>query len=167
MTQDGRLRFGLWLADHALPLGGLALVALGATGLPTALALGWAALALAFFAWVAEAEGIAVPRPGRVAIRPLGCWQVPLAFTVRRGRRVLLFTREENADEGGWSDTYTVRQQEGSTALSPCWELPLGRCNEWALCGRAPVRALRFEHHERASYVDRRSLNRALDPTAP
>lgn len=165
MSQDGRPRFGLWLADHALALGGVALVALGATGFPAALALGWTALALAFFGWVAEAEGISVPRPGRVAIRPLGCWDTPLAFTVRRRRRVLLFTREENAEDGGWSDTYTVRQQEDGTAASPCWELPLGRCSEWSLRGRAPVRALRFEHHERASYVERRSLERALAGT--
>jgi len=166
MSQDGRPRFGLWMADHALALGGLALVALGATGLPMGLPLGWTALGLAFFAWVAEAEGIAVPRPGRVAIRPLGCWDTPLAFTVRRGRRVLLFTRDEHEEGGGWSDTYTVRQQEGGTAPSPCWELPLGRCSDWALRGRAPVHALRFEHHERASYVERRSLERALGGTA-
>jgi hypothetical protein len=165
MSQNGRPRFGLWMADHALALGGLALVALGATGLPMGLPLGWAALGLAFFAWVAETEGVSVPRPGRVAIRPLGCWDTPLAFTVRRGRQVLLFSREENSEDGGWSDTYTVRQQENGTAASPCWELPLGRCSEWSLRGRAPVRALRFEHHERASYVERRSLERALAGT--
>jgi hypothetical protein len=167
MSQDGRARFGLWLADHALALGGVALVALGARGFPAAPVLGWTALGLAFIAWVAEAEGFAVPRPGRVPIRPLGAWEVPLAFTVRRGRRVLLFTREENADDGGWSDTYTVRQQESATVRSPCWDLPLGRCSDWSLRGRAPVRALRFEHHERACYVERRSLERALDPTVP
>jgi hypothetical protein len=44
------------MADHALVLGGLALVALGATGLPMGLPLGWTALGLAFFAWVAEAS---------------------------------------------------------------------------------------------------------------
>jgi hypothetical protein len=157
------------MTDHALALGGLALVALGMAGSWLALSLGWAALGLAFFVWVAEAEGLSVPRPGRVAIRPLGCWDTPLAFTVRRGREVLLFTREEDAEDGGWSDTYTVRRQEGGTAFSPCWELPLGRCSEWSLRGRAPVRALAFEHHERASYVERRSLERALagTPSAP
>ena len=167
MSQDGRPRFGLWVADRALALGGLALVALGVMGLPMALPLGWTALGLVFFGWVAEAEGISVPRPGRVAIRPLGCWDTPVAFTVRRGCCVLLFTREENAEDGGWSDTYTVRQQEDATAVSPCWELPLGRCSGWSLRGRAPVRALRFEHHERASYVDRRSLERALAGARP
>jgi len=167
MSQDDRPRFGLWLADHALPLGGVALVALGVTGLPMALPLGWTALALAFFGWVAEAEGIAVPRPGRLAIRPLGCWETPLAFTVRRGRRVLLFTREENGEDGGWSQSYTVRQREGGPAPSPCWEVPLGRGSEWSLRGQAPVRALRFEHHEKATYVDRRSLDSALAGTRP
>jgi hypothetical protein len=151
------------MTDHALALGGLALVAFGLAGSWLALSLGWAALGLAFFAWVAEAEGFSVPRPGRVAIRPLGCWDTPLAFTVRRGREVLLFTREEHAEDGGWSDTYAVRRQQDGTVVSPCWELPLGQCSEWSLRGRAPVRALRFEHHERASYVERRSLERALD----
>ncbi len=44
MSQDGRRRVGLWLADHALALGGAALVALGAAGFPVALPLGWTAL---------------------------------------------------------------------------------------------------------------------------
>ena len=162
MSHDGRPRIGLWMADHALALGGLALVALGVTSLPFALPLGWAALGLAFFAWVAEADGIALPRPGRVAIRTLGAWEVPLAFTVRHRHQLLLFSREEDVDEGGWSDTYTVRQQEDGTVVAPCWELPLGRCSEWSLRGRALVGTLRFEHHERVSYVERGSLERAL-----
>ena len=161
MSHDGRPRIGLWMADHALARGGLALVAFGMTGLPLALPLGWAALGLAFFAWVAEAEGIAVPRPGRVAIRSLGAWEVPLAFTVRHRDRVLLFTREEDVDNG-WSDTYTVREQGDGTIVNPCWELPLGAASEWSVRGRAPVGALRFEHHERVSYVERSSLERAL-----
>lgn len=71
--------------DHALPAVGLGLLLLGVTALPPALTLGWAVLALAFFAWVAEADGLAVPRPGRAPIRTYGCWETPLAFTVRHG----------------------------------------------------------------------------------
>lgn len=153
---------GLWLADHALAAGGLVLVALGMAAWPPALPLGWAALGLAFFAWVAETDGIALPRPGRVAIRSLGCWDTPLAFTVRRGDRVLFFVREEDPERGGWSDVYAVRDRPNGTGFEPCFELPLGPRSEWSLRGRIPIAALRFEHHERVSYVTRGSLERAL-----
>jgi hypothetical protein len=153
---------GLWLADHGLAAGGLALLVLGATVWPLALPLGWAALGLAFFAWVAEADGVALPRPGRVAIRTLGCWETPLAFTVRRGDRVLFFVREDDPERGGWADAYTVRDRPNGTDFEPCFELPLGPRSEWSLRGRTPVAALRFEHHERVSYVTRESLERSL-----
>jgi hypothetical protein len=153
---------GLWLADRALVAGGLALLAVGATASPPALSLGWAALGLAFFAWVAEADGLALPRPGRVAIRTCGCWETPLAFTVRRGDRVLIFVREEDPDRGGWSDTYAVRDRPNGTDIEPCFELPIGPRSEWSLRGRVPVSTLRFEHHERVCYVTRRSLECSL-----
>jgi hypothetical protein len=150
------------VADHALALGGLALLVLGAAGLPLAFSLGWAALGIAFFAWVAEADGIALPRPGRAAIRTCGCWETPLAFTVRHRDRVLLFTRDEDLDRRGWSDVYTVRERPNGARFDPCWELPLSPGSEWSLRGRAPVGALRFEHHERVAYVERGSLERVL-----
>jgi hypothetical protein len=161
---------GLWLADHGLLAGGLVLLVVGATVWPLGLPLGWAALGLAFFAWVAEADGLAVPRPGRVAIRTLGCWETPLAFTVRRGNRALFFVREEDRERGGWSDVYTVRDRPNGTDIEPCFELPLGRTSDWSLRGRTPVATLRFEHHQRVSYVTRESLERslfALDRTGP
>jgi hypothetical protein len=105
-----RRGMGRWLADHGLAAGGLALLGVGATAWPLALPLGWTALGLAFFAWVAEADGIALPRPGRAAIRTCGCWETPLAFTVRHRGSVLLFVRDEDLDRGGWSDVYTVRE---------------------------------------------------------
>ena len=72
------------------------------------MSLGWAALAIAFFAWVAEADGLlALPRLGRVAIRTGGL-EPPFAFSVRRGARVLLFVCDEDPERGGWSDVYTV-----------------------------------------------------------
>src|SRR5512147_406044 len=78
-------RWGFWLADHGLAMGGLALLAVGAATSWWAMSLGWAALAIAFFAWVAEADGLlALPRLGRVAIRT-GSLDTPLAFKVRRG----------------------------------------------------------------------------------
>jgi hypothetical protein len=153
---------GLWLADHALSAGGLALLVLGTTAWPLALPLGCAALGLAVVASLAEADGIAVPRPGRVAIRTCGCWETPLAFTVRRGDRVLFFVREEDPERGGWSDVYTVRDRPNGTDFEPCFELPLGPRSEWSVRGRTPVATLRFEHHERVSYVTRRSLERSL-----
>jgi hypothetical protein len=151
-----------WVADHVLAAGGLVLVVLGLTAWPLALPLGWAALGLAFFAWVAEADGIALPRPGRMPIRTYGCWDTPLAFTVRRRRAVLLFTREEDLERGGWSDTYTVRQRPDGDGFDPKFELPLAPTNDWSLRGQTPVANLRFEHHERVCYVQRGSLERAL-----
>ena len=156
---------GLWLADHALAAAGLVLLLLGVTGLPSALPLAWLALALAFFGWVAEADGVTLPRPGRVAIRTVGCWETPLAFTVRRGGTLLLFSREEDPTGGGWSDEYTIRERPFERGGDGPWELPVRPGSGWSARGRTPVAGLRFEHHERASYVVRASLARALDRT--
>ena len=113
-----RRGMGLWLADHGLAAGGLALLVVGATTWPLALPLGWTALGLAFFAWVAEADGIAVPRPGRAVIRTRDCcWENPLAFAVRHGDAVLLFIRdEESAAVRGWT-----RTPYASARTAPTW----------------------------------------------
>jgi hypothetical protein len=157
-----RRGMGLRLADHGLAVGGLVLVVLGTTAWPLALPLGWTALVLAFFAGVAEAEGIALPRPGRAVIRPYGCWETPLAFAVRHGGEALLFTRDEEPERGGWSDSYTVRRRPDGADVDPRWELPLAPGSEWPLRGRTPVASLCFEQHGRVSYVTRGSLARAL-----
>ncbi len=173
-------RWGFWLADHGLAMGGLALLAVGAATSWWAMSLGWAALVIAFFAWVAETDGLALPRPGRVAIRVCGCGESPLAFTVRRRGKVLFFVREE-APEEGWSSVYTVHDRPNGTRFDPCFELPVQlfpyaqRVNQsgewieyktegggWSLRGRVPAADLRFEHHERVSYVTRGSLERSL-----
>ena len=157
-------RWGFWLADHGLAMGGLALLAVGAATSWWAMSLGWAALAIAFFAWVAETDGLlALPRPGRVAIRTGGGFDIPLAFKVRRGERVLLFVREEDPERGVWSDVYTVRDRpKGTDGFEPCYNLPPATRSGWSLRGRVPVDDLRFEHHERRSYVTRGSLERSL-----
>ena len=154
---DARLR----LLNAALPLGGLVLLVIGATGVPVALVLAWTALALAFIGWVAEADGLAVPRPGRVPIRSYGCWETPLAFSVRHAGRELLFNREED-ELGAWSSEYTVREQTSLGGAQVPFEPAAAPSGSWSLRGRAPVGALQFEHHERVSYVTRRSLERAL-----
>ena len=116
-------RWGFWLADHGLAMGGLALLAVGAATSWWAMSLGWAALVIAFFAWVAETDGLAVPRPGRVAIRT-GGGEIPFAFKVRRGERVLFFVREEDPERGGWSDVYTVLDRpKGTDGFEPCYYL--------------------------------------------
>ena len=160
-----RVGVGLWAADRGLVWGGLALVVLGLRVWPLGLQLGWMALALAFFAWVTEWNGIALPRPGRIPIRSYGCWDTPLAFTVRHRERVLLFTRDDDL-ANGWSDAYTMRERP-DTDVDPRWELPLAPGNEWSLLGRAPVASLRFEHHERVSYVQSDSLERACRSLGP
>lgn len=156
-------RWGFWLADHGLAMGGLALLAVGAATSWWAMSLGWAALVIAFFTWVAEADGFAVPRPGRVAIRR-GGFDRPLAFKVRRGERVLLFVCEEDPERGGWSDVYTVLDQpKGSDGFEPLYCIPPATLpGGWSLRGRVPVDGLRFEHHERVVYVTRGSLERSL-----
>ena len=155
---------GLWAADHALVWSGVGLVVFGLAAWPPALLLGWMALALAFFAWVTEWNGMALPRPGRLPIRSCGCGD-PVAFTVRHRDRVWLFSREDDA-ASGWSDTYTVRHRLNGTDVEPPWGLPLAPGNDWSLHGQAPVASLRFEHHERVSYVTRGSLERALQAGA-
>jgi hypothetical protein len=127
------------------------------------MSLGWAALAIAFFAWVAEADGLlALPRLGRVAIRTGGL-DIPLAFSVRRGERVLLFVCEEDPERGVWSDVYTVLDRpKGTDGFEPCYSLPPPSLGGWSLRGRVPVDDLRFEHHERSTYVTRGSLERSL-----
>jgi hypothetical protein len=152
---DARLR----LLNGALPLLGLVLLVIGAAGVPVALVLAWTALALSFVGWVAEADGLAIPRPGRLPIRSYGCWQTPLAFSVRHAGRELLFNREED-ELGAWSSEYVVRERTGGSGQPS--EPAAAPSDSWSLRGRAPVGELRFEHHERVSYVTRRSLERAL-----
>jgi hypothetical protein len=155
-------RWGFWLVDHGFTIGGLALLAVGAASW-WAMTLGWAALAIAFFAWVAEADGLlALPRLGRVAIRTGGL-DIPLSFSVRRGARVLLFVCEEDPDRGGWSDVYTVLDRpKGTDDGEPRYSLPPPNRSGWSLRGRVPVDDLRFEHHVRSTYVTRGSLERSL-----
>jgi hypothetical protein len=156
-------RWGFWLADHALAIGGLALLAVGGATSWWATSLGSAALATAFLAWVAEADDLlALPRLGRVAIRPGGL-EPPLVFSVRRGERVLLFVCEEDSERGGWSDVYTVLDRpKDADGFEPCYNIPPATRNGWSFRGRVPVDHLRFEHHERRSYVTRGSLERSL-----
>jgi hypothetical protein len=147
------------LADRGLVLAGVLLLAAGPYAGPLVAGFGWLALVLAFFAWVAEADGIPLPRPGRLAIRTAGCWETPFAFTVRHRDRVFFLARADLPD-GGWADEYTVRQR--SDDADARWALPIADTDGWSVCGRSPVGLLGFEHHGRVSYVRRRSLERAL-----
>jgi len=95
--------------------------------------------------------------------------EIPLAFSVRRGERVLLFFCEwDPGPEGGvWSDVYTVcerpRGPDGFDGFEPLYSLPPATIpSGWSLRGRVPVDDLRFEHHERVVYVTRGSLERSL-----
>jgi hypothetical protein len=156
----------LRLLDFALPVLGLGLLLVGATAEPLALPLAWTALALAFFGWVAEADGLALPRPGRVPIRTYGCWDTPLAFSVCHGGRELLFSREED-EHGAWANVYTVRDRPRVKGADVRFELPIAATGGWTIRGRTPVAELRFEHHERVSYVTRGSLEKALAGVRP
>jgi hypothetical protein len=63
---------------------------------------------------------------------------------------------------GAWSGGYTVRERPRGRGTDARFELPVAPTGGWALCGQTPVSELRFEHHERVSYVTRRSLEQAL-----
>jgi hypothetical protein len=97
-----------------------------------------------------------------VAIRT-GGGEIPFAFKVRRGERVLFFVREEDPERGVWSDVYTVLDRpKGTDGFEPCYYLHTTTPSGWSLRGRVPVDDLRFEHHERVLYVTRGSLERSL-----
>jgi hypothetical protein len=164
MGNSSDRRWALWLADHGLPLGGLVLLAVGGAATSWwAMSLGWAAVLIAFFAWVAQADGVALPRLGRVAIQRWSGLEPPLAFAVRRGERVLFFVREEDPERKGWSDIYTVRDRPtGTYGFEPGYTYPHATFVGWSLRGRVPVDDLRFENHERSTYVTRGSLDRSL-----
>jgi len=156
-------RWAFWLADHGLAIGGLTLLVVGGAASWWAMSLGWAAMVIAFFAWVAQVDGVlALPRLGRVAIRTGGL-EVPVSFSVRRGERLLLFLREEDPERGDWSDVYTVLDRpKADDPGEPRYSLPAPDLTGWSLRGRVPVDELRFEHHERSTYVTRGSLHRSL-----
>jgi len=54
--------------------------------------------------------------------------------------------------------TVPVEMREVSSSRN----LPPATRSEWSLRGRVPAADLRFEHHERVSYVTRGSLERSL-----
>jgi hypothetical protein len=155
----------LWAVDHAPHGLGLALLLVGSSIAPAALPFAWTALGLALFAWLAEAEGFALPRPGRTPIAAYGCFEVPLAFAVRHRGRWLLLSRDEDPVDGGWAAEYCVRalrglDSAGLRGVRGAFPAP----QEWTapVVARVPAAALRFEHRERASYVVTASLARAL-----
>jgi hypothetical protein len=77
---------------------------------------------------------------------------------------------------------YAVLDRPNGANFEPCFELPIYQVpfrqtangpskyrveyittgGGWSLRGRVPVDNLRFEHHERVSYVTRGSLERSL-----
>jgi hypothetical protein len=152
----GMGRPGFWVVDHGLAAAGFVLLVAGLTVAPLALTGAWLALGLSLCRWLAEADGVPWPlRLGRRAVETIGCWEAPLAFTIRHRGETLLFARAEDPEAGGWSDTYSVYAGDGRAAL-PVSSLA------WTRRGRAPVASLAFERHERVCYVDRRALERAV-----
>ena len=156
----------LWLADHALPVAGVVLLAAGQLWAGWLAPLGWAALGLAVLAWLAESNGYAIPRPGRAPIVTVGCGEVPVAFGVSQGGRHFLLTRGVDQAGGDWPDEYAVFElpslgegQVRTAAFQP-------PADAQGFNARVPLAALRFEHHEH-SYVDSASLGRALDRVVP
>ena len=82
--------------------------------------------------------GLSVPRPGRLPIRAYGCWETPLAFSVRHQGRELLFSRDED-EHGAWSSQYTVRERPRVAGGDARFEFPIRETGGWSLRGTAPV----------------------------
>jgi hypothetical protein len=154
-----RGRTGYWVVDHGLATAGFVLLVAGLTVAPRALTGAWLALGLSLCRWLAEADGVAWPlRLGRRAIETVGCWEAPLAFTIRHRGETLLFARAEDPVSGGWSDAYTVYAGAATGGALPV------SASAWTRRGVAPVASLAFERHERVCYVHCRSLERAVAP---
>lgn len=152
-----RGRTGYWVVDHGLAAAGFALLVAGVTIAPLALTGAWLALGLSLCRSLAEADGVPWPlRLGRRAVETVGCWEAPLAFTIRHRGETLLFARAEDPVRGGWSDAYTVYAGAGTAGPLPV------SASAWTRRGLAPVASLAFERHERVCYVQRRSLERAV-----
>lgn len=156
----------LWLADHALPVAGVALLVAGQAGAGWLTPLGWGALGLAALGWLAESNGYAIPRLGRAPIASTGCGEVPLAFGVSRRGRYFLFTREIEQMSDPWPSEYSVYELPSVNKWQACNGLGKPPADAHGFNARVPVTELRFEHHER-SYVDSVSLGRALDRVVP
>ena len=145
-------RWGFWLADHGLAMGGLALLAVGAATSWWAMSVGWAALAIAFFAWVAEADGFAVPRPGRVAIRTRRRLRhTPRLQGPARGAGALLRLRGGPRARSLVGRVHGARPAEGHRRLRaflrPSPRHPQRVVAPWPCPGRRPaIRAPRAEH---------------------
>jgi hypothetical protein len=157
---------GLRLADRALPVAGVLLLAAGQVWGDWLTPVGWTTVGLAALFWLAESNGYAIPRPGRAPIEGLSCGEVPLAFGVSRGGRHFLFTRAAESLDAPWPDEYAVYEVPATGKLQVAngfWQAPAGSRRYDAL---VPAEALRFEHHER-SYVDAASLGQALDRVVP
>ena len=156
-------RWGFWLADHGLAMGGLALLAVGAATSWWAMSLGWAALAIAFFAWVAEADGLR-RAPSGAGGDPDGrrLRHTPRLHRPARGAGALLRPRGGPRARRLVGRVHGARPTEGHRRLRAFYFFPPSTPSGWSLRGRVPVDDLRFEHHERVIYVTRGSLERSL-----
>ena len=144
-------------STRACPSPGSCCSSSGVTVAPAALALAWTALGLALFGWVAEADGL--PWRGRGGSRSAAtaAGRAPLAFSVRHaGRRAALQPR------GGLERRRLVERSTRcasgrGAARRPRCELRRSPAAAGRCAGARRSSELRFEHHERVSYVDRRS----------
>ena len=151
----------LWLRQHAATIVGFALLSVGLAGSPAMALAGAAALVFAGLRSFAAAQGYRLPRAGHLSIVPQGCWEVPLAFAVRRGRRAFLFHRAFDAQTGALPEEYTVH---ALPERAPLEALPFVNFQPPAASrrlGQVPAAELRFEHRGGAQ-VARAGLDLAL-----
>jgi len=144
-----------WVVDHTAAVVGL--LALGfSPGRPAWATVASVALGVALLQWIAETNGVHLPRPGRTRIVTYGCWEQPLVLAIRRRARTLLFFRQFDP-AGNLPDEYQVfalpvmseAEVRSSWGSQP---LPEGH-----LLGSVPAASLRFDHRN-GSYVLTSSL---------
>ena len=159
---------GYWVVDHAAAIVGL--LALGlAPGRPGWAAAASGALGVALLQWLFETNGVQIPRLGRTRVVAYPGWAQPLAFSVRRRSRTLLFFRPSDP-AGNLAFEYQVfalpvmsdAETRASWSFQP---LPEGH-----LLGTVPLAALRFDYRHATclmtsgTYVTTSSL-RAIEST--
>jgi hypothetical protein len=134
-----------WVSRYGPAVLGLALAGFGLAGRPSLAVLGAALLSLAGLAAFARANGYRLPHAGYARIVTYGCWDVPLAFAVRRAGRVFLFHRSFDCPTGALPDSYAVYALPGAASEETARYFAFSPEDLGEPLGQVPVGALRFD----------------------
>jgi hypothetical protein len=127
---------------------GLTLTLAGLGVRPSVFVPGTIVLALAGLAAFARANGYRLAHAGYTPIVSQGCWDVPLAFALRRGARAFLFRRSFDVATGELSESYAVYALPPSASEEMAPYLGFRTEGLGAPLGHLPAAALRFERDQ-------------------